>query len=199
LLEVLVAVLILAMIAVMAETSIYNAGKTGETVQQHSRDLRQLDRVWVMMENDLRNAVAQNHVDTRGTLLPPLTVSKGDDDYTVTLLRAGHANPLLLPRSEVERVGYRIEDGVLWRDAWVDPYNPDPQTAQRQKLIEDVEEFSVRALPRAPIGKSVDEGPWNEAWPLAQGAGGLPLALEVNLTLKNRDPIRRVLSLSPGL
>ena len=198
LIELLIAATILASILVVAERSITTANKSAEVSAKRIQDLRNLDRVWLLLETDLRNAIAISRQGQFDETLPAMTISQGDE-YQLMFLRGGLRNPLLLPRTELLRVAYRLEDEVLWRDSWVDPYNPDEDTARPQQLLEGVEEFQVLALPAAPKGRSVAEGPWLDAWPEGSNANAeLPLAIEIIVRLANERELKRLITIAPG-
>jgi general secretion pathway protein J len=82
-----------------------------------------------------------------------------------------------LPRSDLQRVRYRLEDGELLREVWwVLDRAPDSEPVE-QPLLEGLDEFSLRFLDQT------DE--WRESWP-PTGAGvsgptGLPRAVEISL------------------
>jgi general secretion pathway protein J len=194
LIEVLVASVVLSFIVIVAHQAIYTARESGDLAARHSRELRNLDRVWVLLEADFRNILAEAQQASFNQALPALRIDDGEE-HVLMLLRAGHANPLLLPRSEVIRVGYRLEDEQLWRDTWIDAANPEDDYARPQLLLDDVEELSFRVLPRAPRGRSISEGPWFERWPEQANLNELPLMIEVSLTTKRRQTITRSLTL----
>lgn len=201
LIELLIAMAMLAWITVVAQVVIQTAGRSGEVSERTSQQLKDIDRTWILLETDLRNAVGVNLQIPFSEPLPAMRVSE-TEEYILSFVRAGQSNPLLLPRSEVLRVGYRLEENVLWRDSWIDPYNPIEELARPQQLLDTVESIEVRVLPPAPTGRSVDSGPWLDEWPsVGQGSAILPLAVEVTLTLVNRREdakLRRVITLVPG-
>lgn len=198
LIEVLIASVILAMIMIVVERAISSANRSAEISESRSKSLREIDRVWVLIENDLRNIIAVSRKPPFGPPEPAMLVADSDD-YRLMFVRAGLANPLLIPRSEVVRVGYRIEDEILWRDAWIDPYNFDPDFARPQKILNDIEELEIKVLPRAPTAKSFSSGPWLDEWPQSQGNPvDLPLALEVIITLEKMGEMRRIILMAPG-
>ncbi len=70
------------------------------------------------------------------------------DDVEVT--RAGWRNPLGRPRSSLQRVAYRVEDGVLIRSQWPVLDRMLEAEASELELLDRVEEFRLRfLLPRA--------------------------------------------------
>jgi len=201
LIELLVAAAMLAFILIAAERAITTSQKTGEISERRAQQLRDLDRVWIVLENDLRNAVSAPPkvlgFAGSGQALSAMQIDT-TDSYRLSFLRAGQANPLGLGRTEVLRVAYRVEDEILWRDSWVDPYNPDPQLARPQQLIDNIESFDILALPKAPAGRSVSAGPWLDAWPQTGTQDYLPLALELTLRFKDERELKRLITLTAG-
>ena len=110
--------------------------------------------------------------------------------------RAGWSNPTGLPRTELQRVSYRLADGKLLRyhlrvlDATSD------STATARELLDDVESLSFRYM---------DAGHhWSETWQPNAGSGGTreprlrmrPIAVEVSLKLKDWGTLVRVIEIA---
>ena len=200
LIELLVAAAMLAFILIAAERAISTAQKSGEISEQRAQSLRNIDRIWVLLENDLRNVVSTpaKFFANTGVAISTMTIDT-TELYAFSFLRAGQANLLNLPRTELVRVAYRLEDEVLWRDSWIDPWNPDPELARPQQLIEGLQEFEILALPQAPVGRSVEEGPWLDTWPQANaGQNPLPLSVQITLRFKDERELTRFITLSAG-
>lgn len=196
LLEVLVAITITAVMSVLAFQSFDNAITAQERTQIKLDRIGRLDRAWITIETDLRNSLARGNISPFGDLLPAFTVDP-QEDYWLSLVRGGKANPLHFPRSELSRVAYRLEDGVVWRDSWIDPGNPDEELAYQQKLLDGVEEITVRVMARG--AKSVRDGPWLEEWPPAAAQEALPQAIEITFELEQEGEIIRLFAMVPGL
>ncbi|PCJ98230.1 MAG: type II secretion system protein GspJ, partial [Alteromonadaceae bacterium] len=148
LVEVIIAISIMALIAVISYEALDVTSASREVIERKVKEIERLDRVWMLIEGDMRHVVgASRKPSGRGDPIPAMTMDAGDT-YWLTLLRGGYANPLNLPRSELIRVGYRLEDETLWRDSWTDVGNPDIELAKKQKLIKGVTEVMVRAMPR---------------------------------------------------
>ncbi len=195
LLEVMVAIGVMALVAAGAYLSINAAATSSEVTRETLRRFERIDRTWVLMEGDLRNAVARITKLYYGRPIPAMRVDF-NSEYRLELLRGGWANPLLLPRSELARIGYRLEDGLLWRDTWYDPSQVEPEQATQQKLIDGVEEMTVRLLPQQ--AQSVDSGPWLDEWPGNQPPMALPVAVEVTLTFDDLGDVTRLFEVLPG-
>jgi general secretion pathway protein J len=196
LMEVLVAITIMAIIATLAGQALHTASVSGETTDAAVKRLAAVDRALVLMEADLRNALPRAIKPPSDEAIPALTVGSSGD-YWMTVLRGGVANPLHLTRSELVRVGYRLQDGVLWRDTWIDIASTDERDALKQKLLPELKDVVVRVLSES--ASSIAAGPWVTDWP-ATGVGSekLPRAIEVTLQLEDMGEIRRLFPLLPG-
>ncbi|MGA8707928.1 MAG: type II secretion system minor pseudopilin GspJ [Steroidobacteraceae bacterium] len=110
----------------------------------------------------------------------------------VSFTRGGWTNPVGLPRSELQRVSYSIENGALMRS-----YTPELDATLstqpiKRKLIDHVKNFGMRFM---------DAGHnWQSQWP-AQTVGGtdqqtlvlryLPVAVEVTIELDDLGVLMR--------
>ncbi len=201
LIEVLIAVIILAAIGTISYQSLSTTIKSKEVVEDNLAKLARIDRAWLLIETDLRNALAHVTQQTAGPGtsddIQPLVLENGGD-YWLTVLRGGHANPLDFLRTELIRVGYRLQEETLWRDVWYNLGSVDVEQARRQKVIDDVELLEVRAL--SPQARAFGSGPWLDRWPQAGASRDvmLPLAIEVKLQLREQAEISRLYSLVKG-
>ncbi len=202
LIEVLIAVTILALIGTISYQSLDATIKSKEVVEEHLEELARIDRAWLLLEADLRNLVnfqvTQAYGPGSGSQLPSLVLTNTEGDYWMTMLRGGHANPLGFVRTELIRVGYRVEEETLWRDVWYDLSSVDVEQARQQKIIEGVEQVEVRVL--SPVATSFSAGPWLDVWPNPGGnPADSPMAVEIKLTLKDEEhDISRLFALVKG-
>ncbi len=195
LLEVMVAIGVMALVATGSYMAINAASKSSEVTEETLERFDRIDRTWVLLEGDLRNAVARLTRLYYGPPLPALLVDF-NSEYRLSLLRGGRANPLLLPRTELARVGYRLQDGLLWRDTWHDPSRIEPEAAAQQKLVDGVKDMTVRLLPLN--GQSVEDGPWLDEWPGNQPPMALPVAVEISLIFEDLGEVTRLFEVLPG-
>lgn len=200
LIEVVIAVTIMAIIGVISYQSLDVSERSQRVLKENMKELARLDRVWLRLENDLHNivnhSVRQQYGPGSGSILPPLQAESGGD-YWLTIMRGGHSNPLNFVRTELIRVGYRLEDETLWRDVWYNLSSVDEEQSRGQKIIENVERIEVRLLKRN--ASSFSGGPWLDRWPEADvNAFEMPLALEVTLKLEDKAEIKRLFSIVEG-
>lgn len=198
LLEVLVAMVISALIGIMAFRSFDGAADAAEVTQQVLKDINQLDRVWQTLGNDLFHVlpVAENSPFYGESLK-----SRGKDASQLLMgfKRGNWVNFANRPRSDIQIVTYRLEQGKLFRDFLPETNRPVGELdmerqAFHQLLLENVEDLQLRFLYAGMVssdGQSVLSGnnytrDWLIAWPdtTRSGAAGIPLAVEVTITLE---------------
>jgi general secretion pathway protein J len=115
----------------------------------------------------------------------------------VTFTRGSWTNPVGLPRSELQRVSYSIENGALVRSYWPVLDATTPVAPIKRTLVDHVKRFSLRFL---DAGRS-----WQSAWP--PGGFGTapanqtlrlrPVAVEVTLELDDWGVLLRYIEV-PG-
>ena len=110
-----------------------------------------------------------------------------DSQYDgIGFVRDGWINPInLLPRSELQAVGYRVIDDNLERIYRVYVDQLDNMEPRSQVILEDIEDLKFEFLD--------DKDEWLEQWQ----AAALPKAVAVTIQKIEQEPIRRVF-LVPG-
>lgn len=199
LIEVLLALMIMAMIAMLSAQA-FNTAASGSAATREAMDrLAEIDRAFVLIESDLRNALAKelDPLANFGKKLPAFYVSDSDD-YWLTVLRGGMANPLFQPRSEMVRIGYRYIDDEIWRDTWMNPREAEQEEARPQKILTQVRSLAVRVL-SPDENSTVSGGPWLLGYPRDPSDNErLPPALEVTVELEDMGELVRLFTILPG-
>ena len=191
LIEVAVAIAIMAIIFVLSQQAISVASASFEISEKHNKRLEQIDRAWFYIRQDLQYILAHPMRQKYGDQIPPFRVEFGQESW-MTLLRSNNPNPLSLLRTEKLRVAYKYEDEVISRHTWPDPADVDWDEATEQKILSGVERLEVRVLP--PTAKSLKDR-WPDKWIEPEG---VPLAVEITLELKDRGEMKRVFTLNAG-
>jgi general secretion pathway protein J len=162
LLELLVALAIFSLIAVMAYGGLETVLKQQALTEENAESLAALQKTYLVMQRDIEQAVPRAIRDEFGDRQAPLL---GTTLFQLT--RGGWNNPANQPRSTLQRVGYSLEDRQLIRYAWMVLDRAQDSAPTRQPLAADIESMQVRYLD--------DTGEWQEQWPPLQ-AGSNPLA-----------------------
>lgn len=118
LLEILIAVMILAIIGVILTMGLTSVLKTKDRVNVASENLAETQVAMSVISNDLRQVVNRSITDTNGNqLLPFFTYNRNGTVLAFT--RAGYANPQNLElRSTLQRITYSLKNNTLERGTW---------------------------------------------------------------------------------
>lgn len=181
LVEVLVALLIFGMLAAggvaVLAFSVRAQGATAEKLD----DVAALNRTLSVLSADLAQAVNRPTRDERGLRLPAFTGEPGGSaDPALRLVRGGWSNPDAAPRPALQKVAYRVANGMLERVAYpmLDGAAPLPPAA----LLSGVADARLRYRYR---------GAWSDRWDGANGVA-LPDAVELSVTRTDRRAYRRL-------
>ena len=183
LLELLVALAIFALLAVMAYGGLASVLNTRAASDVHADELRALEFTFRNLQRDIEQWVPRDVRDPYGDSRPAL---RGGPAYGVLLelTRGGWRNPAGLQRSTLQRVSYRLQDGALIRDQWLvlDPAQDSAVLAQ-PLLEEGVESVFIKFYD--------GQGQWHDAWPpLNVQNPGTPRLAEVTIETERWGRLR---------
>lgn len=186
LLEVLIAVAIVATLAVLGYRALAAMTESEARLSAEATRWRNLDMFFSRLEGDLRQAVPRS-ARLEQTREAPWLAGAGDGEGNATLAfsRAGPEFNLE-PGSAGQRLQYRFRGGAIEVLYWA---NYDRLRATQPTvfpLLTDVARFRMAYLAK--------NGAWVENWPIS-GDGDLPLAARVELVLANGESIQRWLAL----
>ena len=183
LLELLVALAIFSLVAVMSYEGLKSVLNQQAATEVQADALAQLQKVYLLLQRDIEQVVPRPVRDEFGDEQPALA---GDDALQLT--RGGWSNPAGRLRSSLQRVGYAYEDRQLVRYSWAVLDRAQDSEPQRQPLIGDIEEMTIRYL--------AANNEWEDRWPnpLAQADGAapgtvLPKAVEITLDHERFGPL----------
>lgn len=189
LLEVLIAIAIVAVIAVLGYRALAALSDAETRLAAEATRWRTLDLFFARLEGDMRQAVprsARLGATREVPWLGFMTDSGGNDgDSALAFSRAGPEFDIE-PGSAGQRLGYRLRNGTVEVLYW--PSYDRPQDAQPTSyaLLPDVARFRLTYLAR--------DNAWVDRWPVA-GEADLPRAVRVQLTLSSGETIERWLAL----
>lgn len=194
LLEVLVAIGIFALFSTMAYGSLTRLLENRERVEAERLFWRELALTFGRMQDDFAFARNRPVRDTDGGPQPrPAFRGEPTDqralaEPSVEFTRGGATSVGPLP--DLQRVGYRLADGVLYRVFW--PALDRAPNAQPVSvaMLENVEELNVRFYDKA----------WVDHWPplgVASTSPALPRAVEVTLKHRTRGSYTRTFLVRP--
>lgn len=197
LIEILVAMAIFTIIG-LASTGVLNSVINSDQLSsERFAKLEELQRAMLTMERDIMQIVPRA-LRVNGEPVD-VVISGGEgvlnsDADGLGFVRAGWHNPqMLLPRSTLQAIGYRIQEKQLQRlyGNYVDNvigYEPKVKI-----ILSDIEDFQVTFLTEA---EQFDEP---EEWDESYSSGALPIAISVTLVSKTFGEIRREFILASGV
>lgn len=192
LLELLVAVAILALIAVGAYRLLSGTVMVREQGQKHQQELRDLQKALTLFQRDLQQTAPRPIRDEFGDIQPAMYLPQKN---VLEFTRAGWRNPLRQTRSDRVRLRYRVENKELLRERW-DVLDRARQTQpQKTVLLEDVSEFSVQVI---ADGSRADSWPPLSQTSTDRGQVPLPQAVEISFRHPAWGRIQRIILLPQG-
>jgi len=186
LLEVLVAIAISAVIAVLGYRALAALSDSESRLAAEATRWRTLDLFFARLEGDMRQAIPRSA--RYGDAREPAWAAQASDSAGNGALAFSRAGPefSLEPGSAGQRLGYRLRGGVVEVLYWSGYDRPRGVEPVAYALLSDVERFRLAYLTRT--------GVWANSWPVA-GDADLPRAVKVELTLNSGEVIERWLAL----
>lgn len=200
LIEVLVAMAITALVAMMSYSALSTALSSAERLRTGTERAQEIGQVMAMLSRDIRQVVKRPVIDEFGQQVPAVTGGELARDM-LTVTRAGWHNSTGAPRSTLQRVHWWTEDKTLWRG-----YFPVlDRTAGTERIetatLDGVERFEVRflsSLAMLEINRDdvVDRRNWQDSWvaDLSRPDQRLspPAAIEVTVEVSGLGEVKRL-------
>ena len=193
LLELLIASIIFAIMAIMAYGGLDNVISNSQASKQALKRLQQVQQTVSVLNRDFRQLIPRPIRDEFGNTQPYLSAGN-NIDYLVEFSRGGRVNPGGLLRSTLLRVAYQFDEETLVRLQWPQLDRTQEEEPKKTTLIDNLEAVTIRFLDPA--------GEWQEQWPPLNAASTnapgtaiatiYPLAIEIILQLKDWGEIRRL-------
>lgn len=188
LLEILVALFIFTIIAVIMTRSLHTVFENEAVSEKHATRLAELQMAMLLFSRDIEQGIDRPIQNTqRNTEAALIGTAK-----TIAFTHGGLANPLGdANRSTLQRTAYFIEDNHLIRETW-DVLDQAPKSkSSNRKLLSDVDSLRFDYLD--------DENHYNDRWPPANKpkASAFPKAVKISLTLAHWGTISQVY-ITPG-
>jgi len=185
LIEVLLALLILAVIAVLGYRAVSSLSDSETKLSNEATRWRTLELFFSRLEGDLRQAMPRpaRLGDTR----MPAWIGSADINGNSTL-EFSRAGPefALEAGSAGQRLAYGFHDGTVEVRYWASYDRPRNVEPTAYPLVADIAQFHLSYLTRS--------GEWSDVWPVS-GEADLPRAVRVQLALVSGESIERWLAL----
>jgi general secretion pathway protein J len=203
LIEVLVALAIFAIMAVLSYRALASVIDSREQLDKETRKWRDAALFFARIEQDLQGLLNRPVRSADDTQSAPIAVNPDvTADGLLTFTRSGYAQAAGLLAAP-QRIGYRMKDGRIELLLWPHPDAAPRTVPQVFGVLSGVSAFTVRALDA--------RGNWQERWP-APGTGGStsagagaasgefsPLLVELDVTLKSGETLTRLFAMRGAL
>ncbi|HEY6514677.1 MAG TPA: type II secretion system minor pseudopilin GspJ [Steroidobacteraceae bacterium] len=221
LIELLVALFIAAVMFAIGYGAINQALQNRGSIRRHQQNLVQLEMTMQIMEQDfvqlaprpVRSPDGNGYMacligsppsdisDTSDSAGAATTSSSSDADVSdtdslpplVQLTRNGWSNPIGVPRSELERVAYALDNGTLVREHWNVLDGTLSSIPDKRNLLKHVRSVSFQYMSMTHA--------WVDTWPPTGVGGGSvadslfrmrPLAVQVTLDTEQWGKLQRI-------
>lgn len=200
LVEVLVAISIFALIGMASYRVLSSVMQANERLSARSEQLRTLNRAFWLVQQDVEQLIPRDVRNADGGMPAQSNFLLVDNaaELPLQFTRTGRANPLGLPRSNLQRIAYRVdlhpdhdqadsahyqdERHYLLRYIWSTPDGAGDKTkAQVQVLLPDVEKINVAVLTAHGV---------EQRWP-PENPKDPPLALQFQFVLGDGNVVER--------
>jgi len=194
LIEVLVSLAIFAVLAALAYGTLNQSLLGAEILNNRMDRLQAIQRTVRMLADDLQQVAPRPVRDELGDNFRPALDTGFQSGFAIELTRGGWSNPIVLPRSTMQRVGYRIEDNELVRYQWFTLDRTLSNEPVGVTLLDGVESLQFRFFE--------GNGDPTDQWPPLSSPGGSdgrmrPRAVEFILRLEDEGELSRLVEVAP--
>lgn len=191
LLELMIAIAIFALLSLGTYRMLESVLHSDAATRAQEQSLRELARAFWTLERDLAQISPRPVRDAYGDERNAFLGEPAAEDAAVAfeLTRSGWRNPSGLPRSQLQRVRWRLAGTTLERVYWVVLDQAIDSQPRVQRVLEGVSALELRFLDQ--------DGVWQNQWPPdpEQKPRRLPQALELKLQHRRYGELSRLLRL----
>jgi len=194
LIEVMASLAIFAILAALCYGALSRTLESAKMLNDRMDRLQAIQRTMRLLTEDLQQLAPRPIRDELGENLGPALDTGFQSGFALELTHGGWSNPIVLPRSTLQRSAYRMEDDELIRYHWMVLDRTLANQPAEVVLLDGVESILFRFLEA--------NGQWTEQWPPNSRPGDLgvrerPRAAEIILTLAQEGEIRRLVEITP--
>lgn len=194
LLELLIASIIFAIMALMAYGGLANVIDNSKASQESLARLQKIQQSVAVLNRDLSQIIPRTIRDEYGNRQSYLSAGN-NIDYLIEFTRGGQVNPANQLRSTLQRVAYQFDEEKLVRLQWPQLDRAQGIDARQTIVLDNIDQVSLRFLDQ--------DGEWRQQWPPLNASSGADgsnktelLAIEIVMQLKDWGEIRRLYAMN---
>ena len=192
LIEILIAVAIFAVLAVVSFGSLNSVLRSREHIDAANKKLHQLQLGMTIMQRDFTQLIDASITNEFGDIGYPIIFSKDESESNrlIEFTRSGWSNPADSLRSTLQRVAYTLEEKTLYREYWHRLNRGPDDLPVRSALLEGIDNIEFEF---EDAGQN-----WHERWPPLTASSnyvGLPQTIRVTLYYEDEREVIRLFDL----
>ena len=193
LLEIIVAMAISGVIGISALVLLDKATTASSRIEENGNRFNQIERTLLFLSNDIMQIAPRGFRDEFGDKKSNLKSDDSIGQTYVSFTRLGRRNPAGLPRSNLEKLTYLVENENLNRVSYAYPDGMIAEHGLSRTLLDKVESLSLEFY---------DGEEWGDIWPVDKGlesetgSNDLPVAIKISLQLLDIGLVERLFIIS---
>ncbi|AVX39908.1 MULTISPECIES: type II secretion system minor pseudopilin GspJ [Yersinia] len=185
LLEMMLAITLFSLVCLVGYQLLQAVLRNSELTQQHATRLADIQRAFTLMESDISQARSRPVTALSLPASSDFNYFRSGEANSLTLIHDNWRNPAaFLPRSSLERVTWRFQQGKLER---LSHHQPDSDQQTTPKLVVTLSNISAFQL------RFWSQGRWHDSWNQGQT---LPEGVDMTLETDDFGPLQRVFFLT---
>lgn len=186
LLEILLAMMLFSIMSLSVYQVLQGVLRNVEIARQKSIQLRTIQRAMRLLDRDITHAIIRPFKNIETSRKPDFSAGKNQlISEGIELIRNNRFNPGgIFFRSELERVGYRLRNGVLERINYRYPDNLPTMLPTITPIIKNVTKFKLLFF---------QNGQWKDEW---VAIDTLPKGIDITLDIEGVGVIQRIFMLT---
>jgi general secretion pathway protein J len=194
LLEIIVAVAIFAIVGVLAYSGYAELTRQADRLSQSAARTRAIQSTVQRLVQDFSSIEPRPVREPLGDNVQPALIADSRSDQLAEFTHSGWSNPAGVPRSTLQRVAYRLEEGRLIRNYWVMLDRTLSTEPVRTVMLDEVKALTLRFM--TPNRRFTDQWPALGGGPTGPNAArSLPVAVEITLELEDWGKITRLVEI----
>lgn len=187
LIEILIALFIFVILAMIIAAGLSTIMQTQERIRQRTEQFGQLQMALTLLQRDIEQAINRPIIDATGQTKPAFELNTNSLEFTHT----GYLNPAAVQkRSTLQRVAYEVNGRQLLRKTWQALDRVALSTADQRAILDNISDWQVRVLSK--------ELSYATLWPSAsQSVNVMPVAVEIHFKWQNNLEVLRLIKV-PG-
>ena len=196
LLEILVAIAIFAIVAVLAYGGYSELTRQSQRLSESAARIRAIQTTVQRMVQDFSSLEPRPVREPLGDGVQSALIADTRSERLAEFTHSGWSNPAGVPRSTLQRVAYRLVDGKLSRNYWVMLDRTLSQEPVSTVMLDRVKGVTFRFM--------TSQRRFTDQWPALGGgqqpgpgaAAALPIAVEITLELEDWGKITRLVEVA---